>query len=315
MEELIKKLLASDILTEDTSKQLVAAFNQQLEEAVNGARQQAVLDVTAELQSQWVAERDALIEALDTQVTRALEAELSELKEDISSFRDLEVEYADRVVSEKKRLAESLEADFGHLVEALNTFVEIRLTSELSELHEDIQEARTLQFGRRIYEAFQSEYQKFAVAGKDNTESQLAELKMQLEDTQSALSASESMLAGMQRAATLEKVLSPLSGRPREVMEAILKSVETPMLEDAYNTYIGRVLRESTGGVKTSEKETKVLAEGTKAVTSGVQGVAVTGDNKQQILREQQERNADQNSQHALSDENRYRLRRQAGII
>jgi hypothetical protein len=56
----------------------------------------------------------------------------------------------------------------------------------------------------------------------------------------------------------MENVLSPLVGRQREVMEAILRTVPTEQLEEGYKTFIGRVIRES----EDSEKEGKVLAEG-----------------------------------------------------
>jgi hypothetical protein len=63
-------------------------------------------------------------------------------------------------------------------------------------------------------------------------------------------------------------------------MEAILKNVDTEQLDEAYKTFIGRVIRESeaTG----SEKESPVLAESaskkpdTKRVVESA--VAVTGD-------------------------------------
>ena len=48
------------------------------------------LTVTAELNEQWIAERDTLIEALDSKVSEFLSEELAELHTDIDSFRDLE---------------------------------------------------------------------------------------------------------------------------------------------------------------------------------------------------------------------------------
>jgi hypothetical protein len=58
----------------------------------------------------------------------------------------------------------------------------------------------------------------------------------------------------------LDEILSPLSGRQKEVMEAILKTVDTDDLERGYKTFIGRVVRETEE--VDSEKEDKVLAEG-----------------------------------------------------
>jgi hypothetical protein len=312
MKELLDQLLAGDLLTEATATQLREAVQKQLDEAIAEARQQAVLEVTAQLQTQWVAERDTLIEALDTQVTQALTGELSELKEDIDNFRDLEVETAERLVEAKKDMAVQLQEELGDLVEVLNSFVELRLEAELSELKEDISEAKSLQFGRKIFEAFADEFKKFGVDG-ESAEAKLQETAMRLEDTQTALEESQRAVAQLERTMKLEKILSPLQGRAKEVMEAILKSVETPMLEDAYNTYVGRVLRESASSGKTSEKEKTVLAEG-KNNAPVVKGVAVTGDDNERILRENAERDREQTRTSSISDEQKMRLRRQAGL-
>ena len=81
----------------------------------------------------------------------------------------------------------------------------------------------------------------------------------------------------------LKEVLAPLTGRSRDVMEAILKNVDTEQLDEAYKTFIGRVIRESeaTG----SENEDKVLAEGASkkpetktAKVYEAKTVAVSGD-------------------------------------
>jgi hypothetical protein len=90
----------------------------------------------------------------------------------------------------------------------------------------------------------------------------------------------------------MNDILSPLSGRPREVMEAILRNVDTENLEQGYKTFIGRVLREASddnaGGTKTQQKEDKVLAEGEKKDKKDVlkEGVAVTGDQEGDVIEE-----------------------------
>lgn len=75
----------------------------------------------------------------------------------------------------------------------------------------------------------------------------------------------------------MESVLEPLSGRSREVMEAILKNVDTTNLEEGYNTFIGRVLRETEAD--DSEKEDEVLAESEEKKDEALkEGVVLTGD-------------------------------------
>lgn len=311
MNELLQKLLASEVLTEDTRKELETAFKTKIDEEVKKARDEATVSVTAELNEKWVTERDTLIEALDAQVSKALTEELSELKEDIERFRDLEAEYAEKLVEAKGEMATQLKKDMETLVERLDTFLEVRLAKEIEELKEDIEAERQKRFGRKVFEAFVEEYKQFA-ATDDSVEGKLNETEQRLADTLAALEAAEKKNAKMERAAKMETVLKPLSGRSREVMEAILKSVDTTMLEEGYKTYIGRVLKETVAEpateTKPTEKEDKVLAEGKS--DKAVKGNVVTGDDTQQIT----ETEALDKPVSKISDEDRNKLRKLAGI-
>jgi hypothetical protein len=84
----------------------------------------------------------------------------------------------------------------------------------------------------------------------------------------------------MVRDRKLVEVLSPLSGRSRDVMEAILKNVDTDHLEEAYKTFIGRVIREAADTTG-SEKEGKVLAEGKSEQVKAT--ITKTGDNAETL--------------------------------
>lgn len=316
MDELLKKLLAAEVLTEDTRVELEAAIKKQLNEAQTLARTQATVEVTAQLEEQWIQEREVLIEALDSKVSEILTAELDELRESIESFRDLEIEYAEKLVEAKTEMAGQLKSDIATLIEKMDKFLEIRLTAELDELREDIDEVKKNEFGRKVFESFVTEFQKFYDTGEDNTSVKLEETEQRLADSLRALEESERRVARMERTKKLEQVLTPLSGRTREVMEAILKNVDTSLIEEAYKTYIGRVVKETSNGAetvtegKTSEKETKVLAEGAKKKV--VTGVTKSGDNKDQIT---ESASRDVETVSRLSDEERNRLRRQAGLL
>jgi hypothetical protein len=311
MDELLKKLLAAEVLTEDTKVELEAAIKKQLDEAMDSARQQATVEVTAQLEEQWIQEREILIEALDTKVSEVLTDELSELREDIERFRDLEAEFAEKLVEAKSEMADALKGDIDTLVEKLDKFLEIRLTSEVEELREDIEVVRKNEFGKKVFEAFVSEFKNHYEL--DDSTSKLDEAEARLQDALTALEETEKKLAKMERSKKLEQVLSPLSGRTREVMEAILKNVDTNMIEEAYKTYIGRVVKETSSKDevkegKTSEKETKVLAEGVKQIKSGV---VKTGDTKEQL---DESAKLDQESKPGITDDEKARLRRLAGI-
>jgi hypothetical protein len=285
MEELLQKLLEAEILSAETKSELEDAFKAQLDEAIAAAKENAAADVRTQLTEQWVRERDALIEAIDTKVGDYLEGEIDELREDIDRFRDLEAEYAQKLVEEKAAMSAQLKADLAELVEKIDSFLEIRLAAEIEELREDINVVRRNDFGRRVFEAFAREFVD-NYADEDSAAATLRETEERLVDTVALLEQKETQLLALQRKIKLDEVLAPLSGRQKEVMEAILRNVDTQNLEEGYKTFIGRVIRETTKDSAISEKEGKVLAEGEKKSDSFVtKGVIITGD-KEEVINE-----------------------------
>jgi hypothetical protein len=317
MDELLKKLLEAEVLTEETKTGLETAFKKQIQEAAETARMEATVAVTAELNEKWIIERDTLIEALDAKVSEVLAEEIEELKADIQSFRDLEVEYAEKIVEAKEVMAETLKSDMAELIEKLDTFLEIRLATEIEELREDLEQAKKKQFGQAMFEAFVEEYEK-NYATPDSAEGQLQETKAELESTQTQLREAQETIAKAERSAKLSNILSPLQGRSKEMMEAILHKVDTAMLEDAYKHYIGKVLvkESAVSDDKTSEKEDSVLAEGEDVKV--VSGKTVTGDDVDQLKEEAKvdlQDKQQQNQKQQLSESEKARLRTIGGII
>lgn len=270
MNELLEKILAADVLTEETKAQIATAFNQMIEEKVAEAKAEAEADVRAQLTEQWITERDNLIDALDAQVTDLLEAEIAELKQDISDFRDLEVEYAGKIVEAKKGLALQLDSDIHALAESLDGFVTAKLATELDELKESIQEVRQNELGRKVFEMFAREYQVSHI-NKTDLEKQVSESAEAVKSMKAKLVESEARYEAVSRDIKLGELLAPLAGKQREVMETILKSVPTDKLEEGYNMFLSRVLKES----KQPAKEDGVLAE---SASKTAKTAVVTGD-------------------------------------
>jgi len=313
MNELLQKLLEAEVLSEDTKTELEQAFKTQLDEAITAAKDEAAADVRAELTEQWVKERDTLVEAIDSKVGEFLEEEITELKSDIESFRDLEAEYATKIVEAKASMGDELKSDLTELVEKIDAFLEIRLAAEIEELHEDIMEVRKNEFGRKVFEAFTAEFAD-NYADDDSAAASLREKTERLTDVEAQLQESERVRNDLERTIKMESVLEPLAGRQRDIMEAILRKVDTTNLEEGYKTFIGRVLRESEDTTVSedakSEKEDKVLAEGEEKKgkkTPVVEGVVLTGD-KKAIIEESVEVDADAESRKAY-------LRKLAGIV
>lgn len=258
MDELLKKLLEAEILSEDSKKELEVAFQSRLDETIEMVKKETEERVKVELSEQWVVERDMLIEAVDSKLDDMFENELNELKADIERFRDLEIEYADKLVEAKQDLATQLETDLGDLVEKLDTFLEMRIAAEFDNLREDLHEARKLEFGKNIFEAFLPEYRKYFVDATA-TERELAEAKIRLDKLEGKYKNVKKEKENLFRKVKMEKVLSPLQGRQKEIMETILNGVATDELEEGYKRFIGRVLKEST-----AEEITQPITESTE---------------------------------------------------
>jgi hypothetical protein len=278
MDELLKKLMESEVLSDESKTELTEAFQAKIAEAVELATKETEVKVRAELTEQFVEEKQAIVEALDTKAEQFLRTHLEELQEDIATFRDLEADFAARLVEEKQAIAETVKRDMAELIDQLDAFNTQCLEEEFAELEDSIKEVKQLQFGKEIFEAVAKTFEsKFT--DSNETLNQLKEAKAELEQTQVTLAEVNKSLHAVKRDQKLSEVLEPLQGLSREIMETILKTAPTEKLEETYEKFIGRVLHDASN--KKSEKESaqaSVLAEGNEetVVTEGT--VVVTGD-------------------------------------
>lgn len=294
MKQLLEQYFAETLTPEN-----LEVLSTTLEESFNAKVAENRNEVMLELSTQFSADREALVESVDTMVKELVNEHIQELKGDISDFRDLEAEFAGRLVEAKQAMAENLEKDMANLVESLDAYVEQRMVAEMTELKESIEEQKKNTLGLRIFESFRSEIEGLVdiESGNEAVRNQLAEAQQKLAAKDALLVESAVTLAKTERALVLKDVLSPLHGKPREIMETILLNVETSKLYEAYETFIPRVLSE--GVTQNSEKEgttsavgsSKVLAEGKESddeQKSLVEGVTITGDNEEgkQVLQE-----------------------------
>ena len=273
MDEILNKLLESELLSEETKQQISEQWTQSVNAYKQTVREEVTLDVRAELSEQWVTERDTLIDSVDTFVSEALQKELSELKGDIERFRDLEAEMAEKLVEEKHKLAAEVSDELDQLVDKIDAFFEMRLSEEMDELKEDLEVVKQNEFGRKIFEAFSTEYIK-SHYDEDSSAAQLSITESKLEDAEQRIQELEASQSKMIREQKMEKVLAPLTGKKREQMSFVLQNVETNKLEEAYKFFIGRVLKEEVA-------ETQVQEVIVETVASPEATVLVTGDQAQ----------------------------------
>lgn len=267
MDEILQKLLQSELLSEETKAEISEQWTTSIGLFKTQVREETANEVRAQLAEQWIAERDELVAKVDGFVAEALVKEITELKADIERFRDLEAEYAEKIVEEKHKLAEEVAGELDQLVDKIDAFFEVRLASELEELKEDIDLVKQNEFGRKIYEAFASTFAT-AHVDEDSVQSRLQVAEAKLSDLKRALATSEEQRIAIVREAKLEKMLANLTGKKREQMEMVLKNVETARLEESYKFFIGRILKEDAAPAAT-------LTEGTN---SGKKTTVVTGD-------------------------------------
>lgn len=299
MDEILSKLLESELLSEETKKEISEQFEAFASQYKQTIREEVTLEVRAELSEQWVQERDALIDSVDTFVSEALTKELEELKGDIERFRDLEAEMAEKLVEEKHKLAEEVSSELDQLVDKIDAFFEMRLSEEMEELKEDLEIVKQNEFGRQIFEAFSSTYAK-SYYDEDSSAAQLTVTESKLGDAQRRIAELEAAQAKMLREQKMEKVLSPLTGKKREQMAFVLQNVETQKLEEAYKFFIGRVLKEEDSSSSTAAVITEAAAPAAEAT------VLVTGEEQ---ITEEVAAPAQQQSSAALAQ-----LKRLAGL-
>lgn len=279
MDEILKKLLESEVLSEETKAELQTQFKSAVDTFLSEERAKLEADVTAKLTEEFVTARAELAEALNSKVDALLKTELDELKEDIERYRDLEVEYAEKLVEEKESLAQKLSEELDQLVDKVDAYLDYTLNAELSELKEDIDQVKKLEFGRRIFEAMETEFKTFRKGDLDGVERDLAETKDKLAEATSRLAEIERDRLAEARVTKLEELLSPLAGTAREQMKMILSNVATEKLDEAYKVYLTRVLKETSAAAAGKVAATAPVISEAKVTLEDVKNLAtVTGN-------------------------------------
>lgn len=284
MDEILNKLLQSELLSEETKAEISEQWTASVESFKTQVREEVSMEVRNELAEQWISERDELITKVDSFVAEALTKEMAELKgdieRDIERFRDLEAEYAEKLVEEKHKLAAEVATELDALVDKIDAFFEMRLTAEMDELKEDLEIVKQNEFGRRMFEAFATEYAKNYV-DEDAVQSKLTVAESKLKDAEKALAESEEKINKMLREAKMEQVLAPLTGKKREQMAMVLKNVDTARLEESYKFFIGRIMKEDAAATAAPLTESKTAAATT--VVTGEEPGATTEQKAGQI--------------------------------
>jgi hypothetical protein len=256
------------------------------------------------------------IKMLESFVMCQLNKELVEFEADKKSLVEARVRFAQDA---KAKLDEQRKAFVARATKIVESTVDAHLRKELSQLKEDLVEARQNIFGRRLFEAFQTEFMSSYLSEGTQVKklsNQLVEAQAKLEESAKALEDKAKLVETMERRVkiseesalrtrTLNELLSPLPKDKRAVMGELLESVKTPSLKVAFNKYLPTILNENDRG--SSSKGRQVLSENpvnAKRPTSS----EVTGDRNTRLTEAARAENAVENVEEILE------LRRLAGI-
>jgi hypothetical protein len=222
------------------------------------------------------------LEKLESFMVHALAREIQEFAAD---KRDV-VETKVRLVREARSKLESLKARFiKESAQKMSQAVSQHLKTELSQLQEDIRVARENNFGRRIFEAYASEFgathlnEKAEVrklySALSKKDAQLSEAIKLVQRSKVVVESKEREIRMMnesnERDSTMEMLLAPLNRDKQEVMRNLLESVQTPRLKNAFEKYLPAVLEDRSVKASKVITESVSVSTGDKSVPSSQQ--------------------------------------------
>jgi hypothetical protein len=186
-------------------------------------------------------------------VVNALAKEIKEFHEDKKGVVETKVKL---VAEAKKQMAKMKEAFITRSAKVVESAVNKKLAEELKSLKEDITAAREINFGKKIFEAFASEYQNSYLNEKsetaklmkvvDETTLKLADAEKAVEEKQAVIESKEAEAKRqadlMERNEKMAEMLKPLGKNKSEVMAQLLESVQTSKLQASFDKYLPHVM-------------------------------------------------------------------------
>ena len=204
---------------------------------------------------------------LEEFVVNALAKEIKEFHEDKKGVVETKVKL---VAEAKKQMAKMKEAFITKSAKVVESAVNKKLAEELKTLKEDITSARQINFGKKVFEAFASEYQNSYLNEKSETAKLMKvvdETTLKLKDAEKAVEEKNAVIESknaeskrqadlMERKEKMAEMLKPLGKEKSEVMAQLLESVQTDKLQTSFDKYLPHVMSE-----KPIATQKKVISE------------------------------------------------------
>jgi hypothetical protein len=222
---------------------------------------------------------------LEEFIVEALSKEIAEFNEDKKDLAETKV----RLVREAKEHFKKVKTNFvERSAKAVSETVDKALKGEIGQLKEDIEEARRNDFGRKLFEAFASEYAGSYLNEASETaklinviamkDKQISEAKT-FATKAKALAESQAtekkrLVEAAERKDVLNELTGPLSKDQKEIMTDLLESVQTAKLRSAFDKYLPAVIDGNTPAKKA------ILSEG-KEVTGNREQSSQTNVSRQ----------------------------------
>jgi len=296
LDKMVTESLQSEIREFAEEKEQLAAdrvrFNKRMQESAGKFDQFLVgklAEEIKELRSDRKVQKES-VSRLEKFVIRALAEEIQEFAKDKQDVVETKV----KLVREAKTKLDQLQKSFVTKSAALvKESVANKLESELTQLKEDIQTARENNFGRRLFEAFASE---FAITHL-NENQQIAKLTKALEQKEAMIAEAKKAAAeksalveskdreiriikeSQERQQVMSDLMKPLNKEKQAVMSQLLETVQTSKLQSAYEKYLPAVLNNSAAP---KAEKAHVLVESR---------VEVTGDKSAKVSVENNDNN------------------------
>ena len=216
------------------------------------------------------------LKKLESFLMRKLAEEIKEFSQDKQAVVETKV----RLIAEAKVQLNKLRSRFvARSADLVKEAVSKNLAAELTQLKEDIQHARENMFGRRLFEAYASEF----AATHLNENKEIQKLRQVLEAQNKALTEAKKIVSDkvklveskdrevkiikdqVSRTAKMSELLNPLNREKSAIMRDLLENVQTDKLQSVYDKYLPAVLNNSKASQPANKQQ--VLSEGRKEMT------------------------------------------------
>jgi hypothetical protein len=190
---------------------------------------------------------------LEKFVVEALAQEITEFFKDKQDLAETKV----RLVREGRNQIKQVKQEFvQRAAKMVESVVTQNLHSEIHALKEDIEAARRQDFGRKLFEAFASEYQASYLNEKSETAKLLKVIDLKdlaMKEAAQAVVKAEQILESKQaeirtlkesqtRKAIMTELLAPLNSEQKEIMGELMESVKTERLNESFEKYLPSVI-------------------------------------------------------------------------